>query len=1105
MADKRFDERAYVARVEAADADEFARLIAQPSREEEDALIAYLGEDRYARMQERALNRNVRRAAAPITGNVVVLHGIMGGELTVNATDGDATRVWMEILRLLSGGITRLELAPDGLADAVTGTTVGASGILKRTYGELLLDLAAEWRVRAFWYDWRKDLSLAADSLRAHVSNWFEPEAPVHLVAHSMGGLVARTFALRHADRWATMWDAEGNGKKGGRLVMLGTPNRGSYDIPQVMTGLDATVRKLAKADLLHSRERVVQVVNSFPGVYQMLPASETRLYDAATWAPHGVSQKHLDAASKHHAEIGNVVDPKRMVYVAGFNQPTFASLTAAGELDQKDSYTVTLDGDGRVTHALGKLDGVHTYFVDAKHGDLPQTTSVLDALGDLLRTGETTVLPETKPARDTRGADDPRKLMEQQDEKEDQLLDDLLRRLATRERPARGRSARTVADDELQPVTTSEREAEELMTRDFLGSAPTRTRSTAVTSIAPPSIAVALAHGVIEDTPGADCIAVGHYVSVKPQAAELSLDKSISNALPKPTPQTGAGPGGVLERFTLRGTLVGHLGTPFFLPDPRDPKRLIAIAGLGLPGRFGEGELTVVARELCWALAQIGRRRLATVVIGAGTGNLDVAQAIAAWMRGIAEALAEAASGGPRLEQITFVEFDPERAMRVDEALRDARDKGAELEAEYARLGRGPRARLVIDYKSLTPANLEKPRKDAQTERRRRFQKEWELQRDKATAREEPAPTRVTLGLEGRTYRFGAITQTAAVPERDVPVDPVLVMEANDDLAAVADPESQLRQGRFLSKLLLPDELRNGLAGTAPLVMLLDATTARIHWELVSDPTAPPSRTTEQIDESSECLAIRRGFTRQLRTTFALPPDPPPPPQRLLRVLVVADPAEDRHLPGAAEEGVAVAKIFERLGHTGGADVEVVTLLGPRMARRTAVLQKLLLERFHVMHYAGHCQYLEDDPAKTGWLFSDGEVLSASELRRIDRVPDFIFSNACESGVTPDRSDRRSPGMAPTFAESFFERGVKNFVCTAWPVDDVAAQTFAKTLYGGLLGLPEEKSRAQPRAPLTMHRAMLDARLAIASTIGGARTWGAYQHYGDPYYRLLA
>ena len=41
--------------------------------------------------------------------------------------------------------------------------------------------------------------------------------------------------------------------------------------------------------------------------------------------------------------------------------------------------------------------------------------------------------------------------------------------------------------------------------------------------------------------------------------------------------------------------------------------------------------------------------------------------------------------------------------------------------------------------------------------------------------------------------------------------------------------------------------------------------------------------------------------------------------------------------------------------------------------------------------------------------------VLSANELSRVDRVPSFVFSNACESGITPSRSDLRSPKDRPT------------------------------------------------------------------------------------------
>ena len=281
---------------------------------------------------------------------------------------------------------------------------------------------------------------------------------------------------------------------------------------------------------------------------------------------------------------------------------------------------------------------------------------------------------------------------------------------------------------------------------------------------------------------------------------------------------------------------------------------------------------------------------------------------------------------------------------------------------------------------------------------------------------------------------------------------------------------------------------------------MILDSTSARIHWELVARwPTSVPGAAAAP-DPTRDFLGIAGGFTRQLRTVFAPPPEPPPPPDRLLRVLVVADPAEDAHLPGAEEEGVEIANLFERLNKPGSEPrVEVVRLLGPRRATRTEVMRHLILRRFHVLHFAGHCTYDKADPSASGWIFTGGARLTAAELRRIDRVPEFIFSNACESGITPDRAGNRSAELAPSFAEAFFERGVGNFVCTAWPVNDSAARTFAATLYGALLGLDQDDG-AQP-----MYRAMCRARGMVLDRADGARTWGAYQHYGDPLYRLVA
>ena len=65
--------------------------------------------------------------------------------------------------------------------------------------------------------------------------------------------------------------------------------------------------------------------------------------------------------------------------------------------------------------------------------------------------------------------------------------------------------------------------------------------------------------------------------------------------------------------------------------------------------------------------------------------------------------------------------------------------------------------------------------------------------------------------------------------------------------------------------------------------------------------------------------------------------------------------------------------------------------------------------------------------------------------------------------------------------------------------MDDAAALAFARRLYRGLLG--------QEGPPEAAHEAMAAARQEIATKHGrgGLQTWGAYQHYGDPNFRMVA
>lgn len=1099
-----FDERAFISQVESASVEDFARILARPTLEEERALRAHFGDERYSRLHATALRRLSRRGTRAPKGNVVVIHGIMGGELTAHK-GGAGDLIWVKVLALLGGKVTRLRLSEDGRSEADPKYQVHASGILKRSYGEILLELADEWNVRAFWYDWRKDLTLAAADLDAKIRLWFGHDAHVHLVAHSMGGLVARTFIRDYAKRWDKM--ASSDLSQGGRLVMLGTPNHGSFAIPQVITGLEGMVRKLAIVDLRHGLDDLLPVFNTFVGSYQMLPSPFAMpdvewLYQASAYAPLVVPQTHLDNALRHHESLVDIVDPERMIYITGYDQLTFSGFKKK-QAHVENAYAVTLDGDGRVPHALGFLKNVTNYFVKEGHGDLPANDTVIAATSELLRTGETRLLPTEKPA--TRAV--PQRQLSEEIWKEQQAELDRVRALTDTTR-----SRAQVAADARQ-IDPSERELEEQLTRGYLPSESGRKVERKAVAHKPPSIEIDVVEGSIADVDAIarkgvpiDAVAVGHYIGVRPQYAEQALDLAISAALRAPGERDELDPSeGILCEYTDRGIIRGELGQPFFMVDPRARDRVIAIAGMGLPGRFGSPELTVLSRELCWSLGRMGKRHLATVLIGTGAGNMSVVEAVRAWLRGIAAALANADQDGKqRLRRVTFVEIDPRRLIEINAAIVATREAlESQLELKYQALNK---RQLNALLKSVDARLKEDARRERDEWRKRAAGGLLSLDTSSRM------PTRMTVERDREGYRFGAVSQTASVPERTTRLDDALVAEANDKVAASDAWDSQHDAGLLLGRLLLPADLKEHLSGDAPIVMTMDSATARIHWEMIVHGAPSQGRHANGSKQMlDEFLGTSRGFTRQLRSTFAPPPEPPPPPQRTLRVLIVADPAADAPLPGAQQEAAALADLFRRFNTVHAAHtesrVEVKTLLGPTEATRLNVLEQLMSsEPYDVLHFAGHCVYEEAQPRRSGWIFTDNQRLTADELTRIDRVPGFVFSNACESGVTRGRVSR-SPGLAPGFAEAFFAKGVSNFVCTAWRIDDLAASDFALILYARLLGLAidlDDLDTVRAADPLYLYEAMRDARREIAGRDYGVQTWGAYQHYGNPYFRFF-
>jgi CHAT domain-containing protein len=211
--------------------------------------------------------------------------------------------------------------------------------------------------------------------------------------------------------------------------------------------------------------------------------------------------------------------------------------------------------------------------------------------------------------------------------------------------------------------------------------------------------------------------------------------------------------------------------------------------------------------------------------------------------------------------------------------------------------------------------------------------------------------------------------------------------------------------------------------------------------------------------------------------------------------VLVIADPAPEAELQlsGAREEGREVVKIMREMQEQQGLDITIEQRIGANECDPVELLALILSEEFDLIHYSGHGDFDEKNPAKSGWILGKEHVLSARDIFRARRVPRLVFANACFSGVirsgkpfTLQESNRNLAGLA----QAFFERGVENYIGTGWPVDDAAALELAKVFYAEALSGEE------------LGPSLSKAREAIL-TLGS--TWGAYQHYGQATAKLIS
>lgn len=224
----------------------------------------------------------VEGTAVASGSNVLFIPGFTASRLYMTDTDGDEEPLWEP---LGSEDIKRLAMNPDGtskypiytrdIVDTIKGIPFAPT--VHKRFMEYLDDLADEGKINAwkgYPYDWRYDVfdvvddgALKEDGSREYLIDVVEELAAtsktgrVSIVAHSNGGLVAKTLMVR--------LEAAGKQDLVDRVVLLASPQTGTpKGLMSLLHGREKLLNLLIPAGVLR------ETLATIPGAYALAPSA---------------------------------------------------------------------------------------------------------------------------------------------------------------------------------------------------------------------------------------------------------------------------------------------------------------------------------------------------------------------------------------------------------------------------------------------------------------------------------------------------------------------------------------------------------------------------------------------------------------------------------------------------------------------------------------------------------------------------------------------------------------------------------------------------------------------------------------------------------------
>lgn len=922
-----------------------------------------------------AYDRAVTGPQRPI---VFLLPGIMGSHLAVG-TD----RIWLDPISIAFGKFDALRIDAPG---------VKAEAPVWMAYGDLVNRLSSTHEVIPFAYDWRLSLETEAARLAGEIDKAIKRGSkaaePVSIVAHSMGGLLARALIATQRATWDSLCQ-----HPEARLIMLGTPNEGSYCIPQVLTGRDSLIKKLALLDMKHDLDELLGIISAYPGVLELLPGE---LLDPAAWEPfmrddprradwHVPPAAALQEARRVRDSIATgPLDPARVFYLAGHAPSTPSGMTIVKEGDSESRlvFFATQEGDGRVPWKTGIPEGLTPWYAPAAHGDLAKQEDCLGAIVDLLRNGSTDRLNTSAPV-------------------------------------SRGLTAEVELPEEISPLYTGFDD----LAHSAVGISPDAKR-------AKPRhrVKVSVVHGNLAFTH--QPVMVGHYQGDSIVSAEAHLDRVMGGRL-RDRHHLGLYPG------------ADHSAEVFLCPG-RQPGGAIII-GLGDVGKLSPGKLmravsrgvrayaVSLAENVC-GVEDAGMRSqtagIATLLVGTNAGGVSLEDSVTAILRGIADASQtlkqQGFDGRVLFDELEIIELYEDRAIQAVHAL-----ERAKMDPEIARsFVIDPALRVKISSGGL---------------RRASYAEEdpwWQ----RLQIEEDPFG-RLTFNVLTERARAEVHIQQGQKSQADEFIDEIRSStDAGSDAVAVT-----------LFEMLIPNELKDYAPDRRDLVLVLNEEAARYPWEMLKERPDHDRGMSEMKPLSVQAGMIRQLQTREYRSRVvtargnaALVVGNPPTDfvnlpgaegearavHKLLRELGYQSVEK---IGSDATSGAILKELYAR-------DYRIVHLAGHGV-----------YEYEEELDVPCECCGTKKIVRKTtGMVIGRNKFLTPTQLQQMRVAPDLVFVNCCHLGRVENVGDKlprnHPPKLAANIATELIRMGVKAVVAAGWEVNDDAAQLFAKTFYKTML-----------------------------------------------------